>query len=284
MTHDDVEENVRIQIAAFADLAARQHEAEHPVTDTMRERARSRHRHFIEHDPQGSWTAEVDGQIAGCAMALRREGLWGLSLLVVDPARQSSGAGRMLIDAALTYAQDCDRAIILSSTDARAIRLYSTSGFSLFPQMAAVGVPDVGRRPAAVSRVREGGPDDWELANAVDRGVRGSGRAPDHAYICGSAEMYVVDDSEGRGYAYLRDSEIYLLSASDEKTASALLWRCFVRADEKGLAAHVEHMTAEQQWAIRACFDARLAVSPGGPVFWRGMTPPPSYIPSGAFL
>jgi hypothetical protein len=27
-----------------------------------------------------------------------------------------------------------------------------------------------------------------------------------------------------------------------------------------------------------------LKVTPGGPVFWRGTTPPKSYLPSGAFL
>ena len=45
--------------------------------------------------------------------------------------------------------------------------------------------------------------------------------------------MYVVDDSAGRGYAYIReDGEIYCLAATDEDTATALLWRCFAHAVE----------------------------------------------------
>jgi hypothetical protein len=62
------------------------------------------------------------------------------------------------------------------------------------------------------------------------------------------------------------------------------LWRCLIRIAELDIEAAVDHLTAEQQWAIDACFAARLKVEPGGPVFWRGRTPPRSYLPSGAFL
>ena len=41
--------------------------------------------------------AERDGAVAGAALALLREGLWGLSLLVVDPDAQCAGAGRELL-------------------------------------------------------------------------------------------------------------------------------------------------------------------------------------------
>jgi GNAT superfamily N-acetyltransferase len=284
MTLDDVEQTVRVQIAAFADLAERVHEPPTVITDAILERSGLRHRHFVIHDPDGSWVATVDGKTVGCALALRRDDLWGLSLLVVDPATQSAGTGRKLLNASLRYAEGCDRAIILSSTDARAIRSYATSGFALFPQVMADGKPALEAAPTSVARVRDGSADDRGLADAVDRGTRGAGRGADHDVISAGCDMYVVDDADGRGFAYLRDSEIYLVAATDDATATALLWRCFKRAGELDSETHVDHMTGEQQWAIQACLAARLRVSPAGPVFWRGTTPPRSYLPSGAFL
>jgi GNAT superfamily N-acetyltransferase len=284
MTDADVEAATRVQLAAFTDLARRNGEPEHPITHAQRDRTRQRHLHFIANDPDGSWVATDGDTVVGCALALRREGLWGLSLLAVDPALQSKGAGRRLLNAALDYSEGCDRAIILSSTDSRAIRSYATSGFALFPQVFATGVPSLEAAPSSMGRVRDGSAADWDLADEIDRGVRGAGRGPDHELVSALASMYVVDDEDGRGYVYLRDGETYVLAATDEATATALLWRCFRHCDDHDLPTTVEHITGEQQWAITACLAARLAIRPGGPVFWRDATPPRSYLPSGAFL
>ncbi|HWC34300.1 MAG TPA: GNAT family N-acetyltransferase [Mycobacteriales bacterium] len=285
MTEADVEETVRIQIDAFSDLGRREGQQPEPVLDYQRNRAKLRHHHFVTHDPGGSFVATIDGQLVGCALALRRGTLWGLSLLVVDPARQSAGAGRKLLDAALAYADGCDRAVILSSTDPRAIRAYATSGFELFPQVAASGKPSLDARPPRNHAVRSGAVGDTTFLDAIDRAVRGAGRGPDHELIGGiGATCFVVDDGPGRGYAYVRDGDVYLLAATDDATATALLWHCFEFAADSNLKVSVEHMTGEQQWAIDACFAARLKVVPGGPVFWRGATPPRAYLPSGAFL
>lgn len=283
-TEDDVDACLQVQIDAFADLDRRNNEPVEPVSDSQRERGKQRHRHFIEHDPDGSWVAVEGDRIVGTGLALRREGLWGLSLLVVDPAAQSSGAGRRLIDATLRYGEGCERGVILSSTDTRAIRTYSTSGFDLFPQVEAKGKPSLDAAPRTLSRVRDGSADDADFANDLDRAVRGAARGPDHAWIAASAPMYVVDDRAGRGYAYLREGDIYLLAATDDDTASDLLWRCLTHAAEHEIEATISHITGEQQWAIRAAMDARMSFKPGGPVFWRGTTPPRSYLPSGAFL
>lgn len=285
MTLDDVEAAVHVQLAAFMDLDRRQGEQPSPVTDRQLARSRLRHQHFVTHDPDGSFVATVDGRVIGCAMACRREGLWGLSLLAVDPSTQSSGAGRKLLAAALTYADGCDRAVILSSTDPRAIRLYGTSGFDLFPQVYAVGKPDLSARPTHSRKVRDGDPRDTSFMDEVDRAVRGAGRGQDHAVMGAiGASLFCVEDSDGRGYAYVRDGAVYLLAATDDATATALIWRCFEDSVERDLKMSVDHISGEQQWAVEACFAARLKVAPQGPVFWRGTTPPRSYIPSGAFL
>ncbi|HWC34301.1 MAG TPA: GNAT family N-acetyltransferase [Mycobacteriales bacterium] len=283
MRPDDVEQTVRVQGAAFAALADQTGEPVADLAAHQRELA-GLHRHFVAHDEGGAWVATRDSRIVGCAMALRRDDLWGLSLLVVDPTVQSTGIGRRLLDATLRHAAGCERAAIQSSSDPRAIRLYATSGFALFPQMAATGKPVVDAAPASVARVRDGGPADHPFADGIDRAVRGAGRGPDHALIASWADMYVVADAAGRGYAYRRGDEVYLLAATDDATAAALLWHCFLRAAAQDVEMNVFHLTSEQQWAIEACFAARLKVTPGGPVFWRGATPPRAYLPSGAFL
>jgi GNAT superfamily N-acetyltransferase len=284
MAEADIDAAVTVQLAAFTDLDRRNNDPVPDITDATVERQRRRHRHFVEHDPDGAFVAVAEDAIVGCAMALRRDSLWGLSLLVVDPAAQSSGAGRRLLDATLSYAEGCDRGVILSSNDHRAIRAYATSGLSLFPQVAATGKPVLDKAPPSVARVRDGSIADADFANEVDRLVRGAGRGPDHAWIVEIAPMYVVDDPVGRGYAYLRNGEVYLLAATDDETATALLWRCLVHVVDDGVEVNIEHLTGEQQWAITAALDARLTIKHGGPVFWRGTTPPRAYIPSGAFL
>jgi GNAT superfamily N-acetyltransferase len=285
MTADDVVPATVAQANAFAALD--RSEGIEPVepTEAYWTRLRTRHHHFLTHDPGGSWVAEDDGRIVGIALALRREQLWGLSLLAVDPQAQSAGVGRRLLDASLTYADGCERAIILSSQDPRAMRSYATSGFELFPQVDARGAPDRSAIPAGAPRVRAGGVDDVILADTVDRQVRGAPRGPDHVRLATDLRTFVVDDTAGCGYAYLRDDGIVMaLAATDDDTATDLLWACMGAVADRGGTISVDHMTAEQQWAIRACYQARLVVAPSGPVFWRGATPPHPYLPSGAYL
>jgi GNAT superfamily N-acetyltransferase len=285
MAGADVEGATRVQIGAFEALDRSAGIQARPVTDAVWARLRIRHEHFLTHDPAGSWVATEDERVVGCALALKRERLWGLSLLVVDPEVQSSGIGRRLLDASLTYAQGCDRAVILSSQDPRAMRSYATSGFDLYPQVEARGVPDRAALPALNGRVRDGSLADLDLADDVDRVVRGAPRGPDHVRMATDMPIFVVDDVDGRGYAYLRtDGEVFALAATDDETATALLWRCLAHSADLGVPVTVNHLNSGQQWAIRSTYQARLTVTPAGPVFWRGTTPPAAFLPCGAYL
>src|SRR3712207_3542342 len=91
---DDAPAVLDVMVAAFDDLAIRSGEGPppppHPAPGHLRIR------HLAGTDPGGAWLAEDDGQVVGAALALLREGLWGLSLLVVRPAVQSRGTGRAL--------------------------------------------------------------------------------------------------------------------------------------------------------------------------------------------
>lgn len=285
MTAADVAAATDVQIAAFGALDRAEGVESRPLTEAVMTRLHTRQHHFVHHDPRGAWVATKDGTVVGCAQALKREGLWGLSLLVVDPAVQSGGVGRKLLDASLAYAEDRGRAIILSSADPRAMRAYATSGFTLHPQVAGHGAPDRSSLRADHGRVRTGSADDVDLADEIDRSVRGAWRGPDHVRMATDMPIFVIDDVDGRGYAYVRsDGVVFALAGSDDETATTLLWRCLAHIVELGVAASVDHLNATQQWAVRACYDARLKVTPAGPVFWRGGVPPEAYLPSGAYL
>lgn len=286
LTEADIEAAGRVQVAAFDDLDQRMGEELQPISDDRWDRVHGRIRHFLTHDPDGSWVSTSDdGEVTGVALASVRGDLWGLSLLVVRPGGQSGGAGRLLLDASLGYAEGCDRAVILASRDPRAVRLYATSGFDLYPQMAADGVPDLGQLPASVSRVRPLDSGDGALLERIDQQVRRATRGPDHELL-GRNTGFVCDDDAGSGYAYVTAGGGYLttLAASDERTASDLLWRCLQEIGSAGSAANVSDLGANQQWAMRVTLQARLALRPRGPVLWRGGSPPPAYLPSGALL
>src|SRR3954449_5230571 len=139
--------------------------------ETSEQRARrgqSRIAHLLGTDPGGAWVAEGErGRVVGLALALVREGLWGLSLFAVEPALQGNGVGRRLLDAALAHGADSRGALILSSTDPKAMRRYARAGFALRPLVAAAGMVDVARLPAPHPELRAGTVADLELTEPV---------------------------------------------------------------------------------------------------------------------
>ncbi len=283
LTADDVDGARAVQMRSFEahDRAAGRPAPE--VTDATLQRQLGRFRHFMTHDPDGSWVATLHDAVVGTALALRRDSLWGLSLLAVDPDVQSNGIGRRLLAATLRYAHGIDTAVILSSSDPRAIRSYAAAGFDLHPQVRATGPVDRSVLPRSNGRARPGDVSRAEWADGIDRRVRGAARGPDHTVMCGMAQMFVVDDSLGSGYAYLRfDGRISTVAATDDETATALLWECL--AAEQDGERTIDHVNGAQQWAVRVALAARLPIQPAGPVFWRGRTPPASYLPDGAYL
>ncbi len=238
-------------------------------------------RRLLDSDPGGAWVAERAGAVAGAALALLREGLWGLSLLVVDPAVQGAGAGRELLARAFAYGDGARGHLILSSSDPRAMRAYGRLGLELHPCVAAKGVPKGVLRPP---EVRAGGPADLPLTEAVDRAVRGAAHGADVLTMLQTGHELLV--APERGYVMLRGSQVRLLAASDDDGARTLLRAALARVAERGQAARLEYLTARQQWAVDVCLDARLDLQADcGCVFTGGDVGPFSpYVPSGAYL
>ena len=200
MTEDDAEAALRLTIETFDDLSRRRNEEPEPPPSEPGAacfRATAPSRATI---PDGSWVAEDEHGLAGCALAVKREGIWGLSLLVVRPGLQSAGIGSDLLRRAHDYAHDAKGRIILSSPDARAVRAYSRLGLDLHPCFLAKGTPRDVRAPEGL---REGTVDDIPFVEEVDRFARGGGRA-----ARASRRMLEMRQTllilPGRGYAVLR--------------------------------------------------------------------------------
>jgi GNAT superfamily N-acetyltransferase len=279
LTTDDVDVACDIQTRSFEDVDRRFGEPVSKPTPAGRTRQRGRITHLLQHDPGGAFIACLDGRSVGIALALRRDDLWGLSLLAVEPDAQGHGIGRKLLAATLRYAEGVGTAAILSSRDQRALAAYADAGFELHPQIAGVGVIDRALLRAPSDRVHAGA--DAGLADEVDRVVRGARRGADHERLAEAGPSYEVNDRHGRGYAYVRAGFVAALAATDDDTATALLWACL--ADAEG-EVRVGHVTGVQQWAIRVMAAARLRLTADGAAFWRGRQPPASYLPNGAYL
>lgn len=253
-----------------------------PDDDLRRARGRLRISHLLETDPGGAWVAECDGKPVGIALALLREGLWGLSLLAVAAGHQGNGIGRSLLAHAVRYSDGARGGIILSSLDPRAMRSYARAGFALRPAVSAAGAVDRSALPAGL-RARAGDFDaDGDTCDSASRAVRGAAHGGDIARMIElDGQLLVID---GRGFAVVRDGAVPLVAAVDEHDAGDLLWSALA-AVAPGTPAHVDFLTAEQGWAIDIAVRAGLALSPDGPVFVRGdVGPMRPYIPSGAYL
>jgi GNAT superfamily N-acetyltransferase len=276
MRRDDALAVHELAARTFADLERRLHEPPPPIPQP--ETALVRFHQLLERDPGGAWVAERDGQTIAAALALDRDGLWGLSLLVVDPEHQSCGVGRALLARALEYAGGGRRgAVILASPDPRALRVYARAGFTPHPSLSARGRPKAIEAP---SGVREGGAGDLELTERVDLAVRGVGHGSDiGALVRAECRLLVAD----RGYAVVGRGSVRLLAALDDEAAADLLRAAFASA--AGEEIDVQWITARQAWAIGPVLDAGLPLSTGGAVFVRGDVGPfRPYLPSGAYL
>ncbi len=272
----DAEAVYAVSLAAFHDLDARLGLPTDPAAPGTG--AALRVGRVQRTDAGGAWVAERAGEVVGGALAIVREGVWGLSLLVVRPDAQSSGVGRELLARAYEYGDGARGRIVLASRDPRALRAYARLGLELHPALAARGHARIAPPP----EIRPGSADDLPLTEAVDRHVRGAAHGEDIlALVQAGGRLLVLPE---RGYAVLRGAELRLLAAFDEQSAATLLRGCLAAAN--GAESSVEFITSAQQWAVAPCVEAGLELrSEGGAVFLGGDVGPfAPYLPSGAYL
>jgi GNAT superfamily N-acetyltransferase len=239
-----------------------------------------RHLHLMDTDPEGCWVAEENGRLVGAAVALIREGVWGLSFLAVHPGLQARGIGRELLDRAVAYGDGARGRLILSSTDPKAMRRYARAGLDLRPCVAAAGIVDRSKLPADAAGIVAS--DDVEATAPISRHVRGATHHLDiPQYLDYGMRLLRHGD---RGFVVFDDRVVKLLAARDERAAAELLWAALARTPN-GATVGVDFLSARQQWAIQTVLEAGLALSPDGPVFTSGdVGPLAPYIPCGAYL
>jgi hypothetical protein len=89
---------------------------------------------------------------------------------------------------------------------------------------------------------------------------------------------------EGRGFVLHAGGHPVVLVADSAGVATDLLWAALAEVP-RGETVSVDMLMSGQDWAVHACLDAGLAITPQGPVYTRGelgtMRP---WIPSGAML
>jgi predicted N-acetyltransferase YhbS len=248
------------------------------------QRSRARVAHIRERDPAGAWVAELDGEIVGLALALVREGVWGLSLFGVKPGLQGQGIGGRLLEGALRAAEGCRAGIILSSSDPRAMRRYFRAGFRVRPCLAAAGELNRARIPAGL-RARPGDLEseaDRATIDAASRFVRSASHLEDvGTMVANGGRLFLIED---RGWAVGRDGAPAVVAALDEEAATDLTWSCLATG-EAGAPTHIDFITQGNDWAVALALDAGLSLTPDGPVFVRGeLGPLAPYLPSGAYL
>jgi len=273
----DIDPVLDLSVEAFQDLNRRLGEPPEPPGPIAAGRVRMRR--LLATDPGGAWVAERSGRVVGCSLGIVRDGLWGLSLLVVGPDAQSGGVGRELLARAWEYGRDARGWIVLASRDPRALRSYARLGLHLHPALAARGRP---RRVTAPPEVRRGSLADLPLTAEVDLAVRGAAHGDDLVALLESGgDMLVLPD---RGYAVVRDGAIRLLAGRDEDGAVTLLRACLAAAGAR--EASVEWITSAQSWAVAPCLEAGLELRMDlGAVFLAGDVGPfVPYLPSGAYL
>ncbi|GEB13110.1 GNAT family N-acetyltransferase [Pimelobacter simplex] len=286
MSPEDVTTAEQISADAFLalDLATRRPHDPEPVRRPPAGAAGwvARTEQFLVTDPGGSWVAEDDDGVVGFATSFRRERVWCLATFAVRPGRQGTGTGARLLAAAEAYGADCPHGMLAASDDPRAARRYHAAGFTLHPQMTLTGTVDRAGLPAASAvgpAVREGGADDQEWMDDLDRVRRGGPHGPDHARLRAAGRLLVTADRTG--YAYANGQLLALLAAADEAAARALLVACLAGAEGR---FSIDHVTAANAWAVGPALAARLDLGTSGYLGLRGLAPPTPYVHHGALL
>lgn len=251
-----------------------------PVAEEDLPRHRSRVEHLVLSDPDGAWVAEEDGAVVGVALAIRRERLWGLSLLGVLEPHRGRGAARSLLGRALDTAADADVALIISSGHPAAMRLYATAGFALHPCVSLGGTART--PPPRPAQVRGAGPQDEAWMDELARAVRGAGYGADLRWWRETG--FAMRCVERRGWLVHDAADVECLVAGDAEAATWLLQAMLADAPA-GATASIDVLTAEQDWAVAVGLAAGLELSPWGPLFVRGgPLPQRPFLPSGIHL
>jgi ribosomal protein S18 acetylase RimI-like enzyme len=288
-TDADIEAMHGVDERAFGDLERRIHPQDAPdfeeELEVWADAGPKIMRHVVGTDPEGCFVAEGESGVVGLALSLRRDDLWILSILAVDPSCQGQGIGERLLNRALEYGEAGRPHVLLASEDHRAMRRYAKAGFKLRPTLYGRGPIDRELLPAGLN-VRDGWLNDVDFTIAVDQRHRGRPHGSDIAALLEvGGRLFVAERDGGRGgYAVVGIEGCELLVADDDTTAQELAWAT-AAAWESPRDYKLGYISAGQDWAVDVCLAARLRLGFSGCLClrdWEG--PAAAYLPNGMFL
>lgn len=216
------------------------------------------HRHTLASDPDLFRVAALheDGveRVVAFASAVRREGVWFLSMLFVEPSMQGRGIGRLLLDE--TCPSDTE-VILATATDAAqpiSNALYASVGIvPRTPLLNLVGrpAPDAllpalpgGVEPVRATHGREDELPDPALAvelDALDRTVLGFAHQVDHGYVRREKRsLFTYRDAAGvlLGYGYASEvGRIAPIAVRDPDLLAPVLAHLLTAIEPRGASA-----------------------------------------------
>jgi GNAT superfamily N-acetyltransferase len=171
----------------------------------------------LKDDPDGLWIAEDGGAILGFAWSWVCGDVWFLAQLFVDPAQQSRGIGRELLQRTLEHARKSSaahKALITFTFNRVSQGLYIRHG--LFPRMpiyffagarerVLAKLPETPLRRVAI----DGTAEHMQSLAEIDAGAVGVARDKHHRYLLDDPATKGVLLYTGRecvGYAYISSS------------------------------------------------------------------------------
>jgi GNAT superfamily N-acetyltransferase len=198
---DDADACGRIFYDAFASIAER-----HllPVEPASPEFTRFMAGRMLGHDGYAGFACERGGAVVGCAFVDERGPIAGVGPVVVDPAAQDDGVGRLLMEAVVARSRSRGAAgirLVQTAYHYRSLALYAKLGFVVREPLSvvqgtvpAVAVPGVEARPAGL--------DDVVACDALSERVHGHERGGElrDAVADGTARV-VLRDGRLTGYA-----------------------------------------------------------------------------------
>ncbi|MEH3054803.1 MAG: GNAT family N-acetyltransferase [Patulibacter minatonensis] len=222
------------------------------------------------------------GRLVGLAISRQLGDRLLLAWAAVDPEFQGRGILRAML-AGWPGPQSGLTRMVVSSTDPAAMRAYAGLDLQVLPTVSAGGI----LRPGAVELprgVEELSPLEAEgFLGPLGASVRGTGW-PRHDLEMLEAQgdrVHVVDDGVGRQAAVIRGGAIVRMVAATDEASAIRALRAALASAPPGATVHLNHLRAGMDWAIRTALDARLVLSPEGPVYADGPLSP-WHLPSGA--